>query len=90
LSVDLKAAAEKEMNRMKKIFESIEVSGKGMSLDFYQFARAYFDDGIHFFEKEKYLEAFEAFIISWAYIDAGLKLGYFKVRDSLKEHFTSE
>ena len=75
---------------MTKVFASIEVSGKGLSLDFYQFSRAYFDDGLHFFEKKKFLESFEAFIISWAYVDAGLKLKYFKVKEDQKSNFTSD
>ena len=90
MSDDLKENAQKEMERMKEIFDNIEVSGKGLALDFYQFARAYFDDGIHFFEKKKFLQSFEAFIISWAYIDAGLKLKYFKVKENQKHNFTSE
>ena len=86
----IKKEAEKEMNRMTKIFDSVKVSGKGMSLDFYRFAKNYFEDGKHFFDKGDYIEAFEAFIIAWAYIDAGLKLKYFEVNTDLKTDFTSE
>jgi len=89
MSNDIKNAAEKEMKRMDRIFESIDVSGKGMSLEFYKFAKAYFEDGQHFFTKNMYVESFEASIIAWAYIDAGLKLDFFKVKEELKDNFTA-
>jgi hypothetical protein len=84
----MKAVAEKEMKRMEEIFAKIEILNKLQADEFYSFAENYFEDGKHFFGKGKYVEAFEAFIISWAYIDAGLKLIFFKVPNNLKKHFT--
>jgi hypothetical protein len=83
---NVKAEAEKEMNRMKEIFSDVKILDKEHAQEFYDFAENYFDDGRHFFEKEKYVQAFEAFIIAWAYLDIGLKLGYFETK--LKKYFT--
>ena len=85
---DIKTEAGKEMKRMAEIFADIKVLGKPRAQEFYDFAKDYFKDGIHFFEKEKYVLAFEAFIISWAYLDIGLKLGMFQTH--LKKYFTAE
>ena len=40
-------------------------------------------------EKKDYIRAFEAIVISWAYIDAGIKVGLFEVPIDLREYFTS-
>ena len=86
--MNIKEAAEKEMKRMKEVFSDIKVMNKPRAQEFHDFAKNYFDDGIHFFNKEQYVESFEAFIISWAYIDIGLKLDMFKT--NLKDFFTVE
>ncbi len=87
--MQIKDAAEREMKRMKEIFNNIEVANDKKADEFYSFAENYFKDGKYFFEKEKYVESFEAFIISWAYVDAGLKLDFFKVDKKLRKYFTS-
>lgn len=79
-----RAYAEREMNRMKLIFQSL----KPVDHEFYKFAENYYKDGLHFFEKGMFPEAFEAFIISWAYLDVCLKLGIINVPDKLKHYFT--
>jgi len=83
---DVRAEAEKEMKRMEELFSDIKVLDKEQAQEFYDFAKDYFNDGKHFFEKEQYVQAFEAFIIAWAYLDIGLKLGMFET--SLKKNFT--
>ncbi len=86
--MQIKDAAEREMRRMKEIFNNIEIANDKKAAEFYSFAENYFKDGKYFFEKEKYVESFEAFIIAWAYIDAGLKLSFFNVNEKIKEYFT--
>ena len=86
--MSIKEAAEKEMKRMKEVFSDVKVMNKPRAQEFHDFAKNYFDDGIHFYGKEQYVESFEAFIISWAYIDIGLKLDLFKT--NLKDFFTVE
>ena len=86
--MEIKQEAEKEMKRMVEAFEKVEVDFQPKAKEFHDFAKNYFEDGKHFFEKEKFVQAFEAFIISWAYIDIGLKLGFFKVPNQIKKYFT--
>lgn len=82
----IKQAAEKEKKRLKEIFEDLSVLDDARAREFYDFSKDYYDDGNYFLEKEDYIRAFEAFIIAWAYLDIGLKLGMFE--SSLTEHFT--
>ncbi len=84
---DLKAAAEKELERIGPAVESAElVSEKGKKI--LQLAKAYLSDGKHFFEKGSYLDSFEAAVIAWAYVDAGLNLGVLKVGKEFLSLFT--
>ena len=82
-------AASKEMKRMKEIFSSLKISRDKKAAEFYSFAKNYCTDGIYFFKEKKFIEAFEAFIISWAYIDIGLKLNLFSVPKEQKRFFTA-
>jgi len=83
---DIKSEAEKEMKRMTEIFAEIKVLDKPHAQEFYDFAADYFKDGKHFYDFEKYIQSFEAFIISWAYLDIGLKLKMFETK--LIKYFT--
>jgi hypothetical protein len=84
---EVKGLAEKEMKRMAEIFAEIKVLSKPHAQEFYDFSKNYFEDGKHFYDFEKYVQAFEAFIISWAYLDIGLKLKLFETK--LTKHFTA-
>lgn len=86
MKTSLKQNAEKEINRMQEVFDKIKVKdGK----EYFAFAKTYFEDSKYFFGKKKYLEAFEAAVIAWSYIDFGLKLGWFKVPQEQKKWFTA-
>ena len=88
--MDLRVVAEKEINRMKLVFDKLEVHHHDEKASkFHDFAKRYFNDGEWFFEKGKYIEAFEAAVIAWAYVDAGMKLGFFSVPKELKVNFTA-
>ncbi|MDD5181701.1 MAG: DUF357 domain-containing protein [Candidatus Nanoarchaeia archaeon] len=84
---DIQSEAAKEMKRMAEIFAEIKVLNKPHAQEFYDFAKNYFKDGKHFYDFEKYVQAFEAFIIAWAYLDIGLKLKLFETK--LTKHFTA-
>ncbi|MFC1685565.1 DUF357 domain-containing protein [Nanoarchaeota archaeon] len=86
---EIKKAAEREMERMKEVFASLKIKKKGKAKDFYDFAKNYHKDGLYFYNKKMYVEAFEAQVIAWAYIDTGLKLGYFSAPKEQKEWFTA-
>ncbi len=88
--MDIKDYAIKEKKRMDAVFSKIEIVSKAKNaMEFHDFASNYFKDGGYFLEKKQFIEAFEAFIISWAYLDCGIKLGYFKVPKDQKEWFTA-
>jgi hypothetical protein len=84
----IKQAAQKEMKRMKEIFERIKVKKNRKAVEFYDFALNYYKDGFYFFDKKQFIESFEAFVIAWAYLDAGMKLKFFKVPKKQKKYFT--
>jgi hypothetical protein len=52
-------------------------------------ASNYFKDSKFFLDKQDYIRAFEAVVISWSYIDAGIKADFFEVPKNLKKYFTS-
>lgn len=84
----MKQVAKKEIDRLAPVFEKIEVSNRDRAVELFDFAKRYYSDSKYFFQKKKYVESFEAAIISWAYIDIGLKLEFFKVPGELRKHFT--
>jgi hypothetical protein len=87
LSDMLEEEAEKEIDRIEKIMESLEViDSKADSL--MQVLNSYYNDSKLFFKKKEYLQALETAFIVWAYVDAGLHLKVFKVPDELKSMFT--
>lgn len=86
---EIKTAAEREMNRMEEVFVSLRKKDIKKAKEFYDFALNYHKDGLYFYNKKMYVEAFEAQVISWAYIDTGLKLGYFSAPKEQKEWFTA-
>ena len=86
----IKQAAEREMKRMKGIMKSLKITKKSkLAFHFLDFAESYFKDGIYFSKEKKFIESFEAFVIAWAYIDAGLKLKFFQIPKRQKRHFTA-
>ncbi|EFD93089.1 MAG: Protein of unknown function DUF357 [Candidatus Parvarchaeum acidophilus ARMAN-5] len=87
---EVKERAEKEIGMMKKVFNSISlIQENDLADEFFNMAFNYFKDSEFFFEKTDYIRAFEAVVISWSYVDAGLKAGFFSVSDDLKEYFTA-
>jgi hypothetical protein len=50
--------------------------------DFLDMAERYFSDAKHFFEKQNYVNAFAAVNYAHAWLDAGARIGLFKVKDS--------
>jgi hypothetical protein len=88
--MELSKEANKEKERMRQVIDSLKIKCKNeKAKQFCDMVKNYFFDGCFFLEKGKELEAFEAFIISWAYVDAGLKLKFFEVPASQKKWFTA-
>lgn len=85
--MEIKTAAEREIKRVKEFLPSVELAkpeGSGLI----SFAKDYAKDANFFFEHGKFVEAFEAAIISWAYIDISLKLKLVSVDNKLLKYFT--
>ena len=79
-----------EREKMRAVFRGLSIKrNDGVSREFMEMARNYNTDSDYFFEKRDYIRSFEAVVISWAYVDAGIKAGFFGVGDELKEYFTS-
>lgn len=89
---DLKDRAEKEIGMMAKVFKVLTVKNKDnkISFEFFDMALNYFNDSKFFLEKKDYVRAFEAVVISWSYIDAGIKASFFEVPANLRQYFTFE
>lgn len=88
---DLKERTEREISMMEKVFRALSVKDdeNKLSSEFFDMSSNYFNDSKFFMEKKDYIRAFEAIVISWAYIDAGIKIGLFEVPVDLREYFTS-
>ena len=88
---DLKERTEREISMMEKVFRALSVKDdeNKLSSEFFDMSSNYFNDSKFFMEKKDYIRAFEAIVISWAYIDAGIKVGLFEVPIDLREYFTS-
>jgi hypothetical protein len=87
MAVDLQKEAEKELKRIDDIIPKVELlkpEGKELLL----ICKSYHEDARFFFNQQKFLQAFEAAVICWAYIDAGIHLGVFKVPPELSRQFT--
>jgi len=88
--MEIKEAANKEMQRVSEIINHVKIiENDKNSTHFLEFASNYYKDGCYFFKDNKFIEAFEAFIIAWAYIDCGLKLGFFSIPPEQKHWFTA-
>lgn len=88
---ELKERTEKEIMQMEKVFATIvmAVEGDNTAQSFFNMAANYFNDSRFFFGKKDYIRAFEAVVISWSYVDAGIKAGFFSVAGDLREYFTN-
>ena len=89
---ELISQLDKHIPQMEKAFKHLRLSEEGQAFrELYNLAVAYYEDARHFCRKKKYVQAFEALMISWAYVDAGLRLDVFELLDDdLKAYFTIE
>lgn len=84
---ELKRIAEREIQRMEEAIKDVTiVDNKG--LEIYNLSLSYLTDAKHFFKKQDFIRAFEAVVIAWAYIDAGLHFEVFKIPEKHKKLFT--
>lgn len=85
-------AAGREIEKMKQVMQSLKLAGvqekNEEAVALKKLVDAYWIDAQHFLENKQFIEAFEAAVICWAYIDSGLHLGVFEVKEELKKYFT--
>ena len=85
--MNLEKEAKKEIERIEKIMGNLEIiDSKANGL--VKVLNSYYEDSRLFFKKKSYLQALETAFIVWAYVDAGLHLGVFKVPSELRDIFT--
>ena len=83
----MKEFAEKQIKKIDKVIDHLELlDEKGR--DLLMLVKSYHTDAKYFLNKGDYVRAFEASTIVWAYIDAGLHLGVFKLPKQFKDLFT--
>ena len=79
-----------EKKMMDEVFDKINIAVDDIgSQQFLEMARNHYKDSSYFFDKKDYVRAFEAVVISWAYVDAGIKIGFFSLPEGLRRYFTS-
>ncbi|MCL4399567.1 DUF357 domain-containing protein [Candidatus Parvarchaeota archaeon] len=85
---DISRRYTQERETMQRVFASLSVKKTKYSGEFFEMAHNYYNDSYYFFKKGDVTRAFEAIVISWSYIDAGLKLGMFSLPQELHTFFT--
>ena len=60
----------------------IDKRKKSIADDFLDMAERYFSDALHFFNRGEWVTAFAAINYAHAWLDAGARIGVFKVKDS--------
>lgn len=81
---------EKHRKKMRKVFKAVKLIER--SEDFQkllELAHAYYTDSKYFMMNGKILQAFEALMISWTYIDTGLRLRIFEIPEEFQDYFTA-
>jgi len=88
----LEEAAKREIAKMNQVMQTLklvdEKQNDKQAVELKKLVDAYYGDSAHFLHTEKFLEAFEAAVICWAYVDSGLHLGIFEVKEEFKKYFT--
>ena len=88
----LKEGARKEVAKMKEVMQTLKVvagrKDEERVIVLKKLVDSYWIDAQHFLKEEKFLQAFEAAVIVWAYVDAGMHLGVFEVSEEVKKLFT--
>ena len=87
--MELKNEAEKEVKRVRRIMENLEVIDSKKADSLFKVLKSYYEDCLSFYKKGEWLQALETAFIVWAYVDAGLHLKVFSVPAEMKKLFTA-
>lgn len=85
--MELQNEAEKELERVDEILKNVQLI-KPEGKELLRICESYHEDVHGFLKEQKFLQAFEAAVICWAYIDAGIHLGVFNVPKEFSRQFT--
>jgi len=85
--MDVEDLAKKEIEKIENVIKEVKIKDE-KALEVYNLALSYFLDAKHFFEKKDFIRAFEAIVISWAYLDSCLHFGFIEVPEEFKKYFT--
>lgn len=85
--MELETFAKKEIEKIENVIKELKlVESDGTQL--LKLINSYFNDAKYFYDKKDFLRAFEAAVICWAYVDAGLHLKAFSVPEKFRKLFT--
>ena len=73
------AVTKQALNKAKGKFD---IKRKYQAEDFYDMASRYYSDANHFYKKGDYINAFAAVNYAHGWLDAGARIGLFKVKDN--------
>ena len=85
--MEIKELAKKEIEKVEEIIRNVKLKDNN-ALEVYNLALSYLSDAKHFFKREDFIRAFEAIVISWAYLDACLHFGFIEIPEKFKNYFT--
>ncbi|OYT41559.1 MAG: hypothetical protein B6U78_02820 [Candidatus Aenigmarchaeota archaeon ex4484_224] len=86
--MDIEEAAKKEVERINEIMKNVELKNE-KAREVFELAKSYAKDANYFLKEKKFLQAFEAAVIAWGFIDACLHLGYVEIKkEEIKKWFT--
>jgi len=90
--MELEEAAKKEVAKMKEVMRTLKLSESKKDEEevivLKKLVDSYWIDAQHFLKEKKFLQAFEAVVICWAYVDSGLHLRVFEVDEEVNNFFT--
>ena len=62
--------------------DKFDLARKDQAEDFFDMASRYYSDAQHFYSKDDFVNAFAAVNYAHGWLDAGARIGLFKVKDS--------
>ena len=86
--MEIENLAKKEIDKVELILKGLELADK-KGEDILKLINSYFTDAKYFYNKKQFIQAFEAAVMCWTYVDAGLHLEVFSVPDNIRNLFTA-
>ena len=85
---ELSEKAERYGRMLSDAVDSVEVVEDTDEADeFHELARSYLEDGMHFLDEDDEVNALAAFSYGHAWLDAGVRVGFFEMEEGKEELF---